>query len=255
MSFDQTLTVDAFDDFIASRIRQERSVLAGTWLGRLRELLQSDPSEVFPGHDLLDHIPALLDEIAEYVRTPADEEIAANSAVVSKARELGILRHQQQASLHQVLREYEILAEVLEAFVVQEADRFTYALDALSGLRVSSRIARSVRALMHTTVETFIEQYTGTIGEQRKRLESYARMVTHEMRTLVGTIVVATGLLDREEVGQDEAHRARVVTTIKRNAERQANLIQQLQRIGLEHAPVDLPNEQRVEISVIARDS
>jgi len=97
MSFDQTLTVDAFDDFIASRIRQERSVLAGTWLGRLRELLQSDPSEVFPGHDLLDHIPALLDEIAEYVRTPADEEIAANSAVVSKARELGILRHQQQA--------------------------------------------------------------------------------------------------------------------------------------------------------------
>jgi hypothetical protein len=61
--------------------------------------------------------------VAAYLRAPAEEEIAANAAVIAKARELGLLRHAQDASVHQLLHEYEILSEILESFVTDETRR------------------------------------------------------------------------------------------------------------------------------------
>ena len=66
-------------------------------------------NDVFASDQLLDHIPSLLDEIAGYLAAPADEAIAANTAVMDKARELGLLRHRQRATAHQLLHEYETL--------------------------------------------------------------------------------------------------------------------------------------------------
>ena len=46
---------------IAGRIAAERFTLAGLWLGRLRDLLTVTANEVFPSHQLLDHIPSLVE--------------------------------------------------------------------------------------------------------------------------------------------------------------------------------------------------
>src|SRR6476469_2973692 len=116
-------TAENFAGIVSHRVEAERQALAGGWLQRLNELLTVDANDVFPSEQLLDHIPILIREIAVYLRAPADDEIAANTIVIEKARELGRLRHDQRASVHQLLREYEILAEILEAFVVQETKR------------------------------------------------------------------------------------------------------------------------------------
>ena len=107
-------TTESYAEILSQRLSMERVELATRWLERLKELLTVEPNEVFPSDRLLDHIPTLIAEIAAYLRAPADEEIAANTAVMDKARELGTLRHAQQASVHQLLREYEILGELLE---------------------------------------------------------------------------------------------------------------------------------------------
>ena len=96
-------------EHFASRLSTDHTVLALVWLERLDDLLDVEKRDVFPTHQLLDHIPALLQEIAAYLRAPADHEIAANTAVMAKAAELGLLRFDQRASVHQVLREYQIL--------------------------------------------------------------------------------------------------------------------------------------------------
>ena len=44
-------------------------------------------------------------------------------SVFERTRELGVLRHQQRASLHQVLREYQLLGGILVRFVQDEAIR------------------------------------------------------------------------------------------------------------------------------------
>src|SRR5687768_14058338 len=91
-------TTDGYAGTLAQLIISERWTLANAWLTRLRDLLTVEPNDVFPSDDLLDHIPSLIAEIAAYLRAPADEEIAANAAVIDKARELGMLRHEQKAS-------------------------------------------------------------------------------------------------------------------------------------------------------------
>src|SRR4051812_30771382 len=116
-------TAEDYASLVSQRVDAQRHALAGDWLRRLNELLTVDANDVFPSEQLLDHIPTLIREIAAYLRAPADEEIAANTVVIEKARELGRLRHEQRASVHQLVREYEILAEILEAFVVDETKR------------------------------------------------------------------------------------------------------------------------------------
>src|SRR5262245_25109195 len=106
-------TTEHYAGVVSARAAAARDALAARWLQRLTAILPVGPNEVFPSTHLLDHIPGLIGEIAAYLRAPAEEEIAANTSVMQKARELGILRHRQQASVHQLLREYEILAEIL----------------------------------------------------------------------------------------------------------------------------------------------
>jgi hypothetical protein len=170
------VSAENYADVVSQRVSAERSVLAARWLNRLNELLLVEPDAVFPSDQLLDHIPTLIAEIAAYVKAPADEEIATNAAVIDKARELGSLRHEQRASVHQLLREYEILGELLEGFVIDETERLALHPTPAECLEVLRRMTRATRTLMRTTVDTFVSQYTTTDpGAKRadQELQSY----------------------------------------------------------------------------------
>lgn len=112
----------AFEIAIAERISRNHSELAARWFARLLDLLPVDARDIFPTDALLDHIPSLIAEIGTYVGDPERHAIAANTLLLDKARELGTLRHRQQASLHQLLREYQLLGEVLTTFVKEEIE-------------------------------------------------------------------------------------------------------------------------------------
>jgi signal transduction histidine kinase len=247
-------TVSAgYAERVAERMAQEAHVLAGDWLARLDALLAVDTNAIFPTTQLLDHVPLLIVHVADYLRAPADLEIAANATVIEKAQELGRLRHEQRASVHQILREYDLLAEILEEFVAAE----TAALDReraspLDGLGIMQRLGHAIRSLMQTTADTFIGEYTATIGHQREKLESFNRMVTHELRNPLGTLRFAADLLARPEVVSDREAHARVLQLIQRNIVRTTELVRSLEHLAFAERPVDAPNQQRVNISYIA---
>jgi hypothetical protein len=88
-------TAEDYAGVMSQRVASESRPLAASWLVRLKEILPLAANEVFASDQLLDHIPLLVVEIAAYLSAPSDNEIAANAAVMAKARELGILRHQQ----------------------------------------------------------------------------------------------------------------------------------------------------------------
>ena len=112
---------------IADRLTAVHAQLALKWLERLASLLPVAPNEVFPSDHLLDHIPSLILEIADHLRTP-EHQIVASTTVMTKAAELALLRLQQQASVHQLLREYELLSEILETFIHPLSGMATFAL-------------------------------------------------------------------------------------------------------------------------------
>ena len=251
------MTVAAAEDYsgiVSHRVAAERHALAADWLRRLHALLSVDANEVFPSQQLLDHIPDLIGEVAGYLRAPAEEEIAANAIVVDKARELGILRFSQQASVHQLMREYEILAEILEAFVVDETERL--------GLRPSSgecfgllrRLTRSSRALMRTTIDTFVSEYTTAIDDRNNRIKAFNQMASHELRSPIGTLVFASAALEREDVRADGDRVSKIAATVRANAHRLSWLVDNLQRVSRLTEPGDGPNEQLIEVSTLAHE-
>lgn len=212
-------------------------MLATRWLERLTDVLRLAPECVFPSDDLLDHIPALLHEIGGYLRAPEDQAIAANTGVIVKARELGRLRYEQKASVHQLLREYDVLAGILETFVTEETAVMADPPSAAACLGIFRRINQAVRSLMQTTVDTFVQEYSGTIARQTSHLESFNRMISHELRTPLATVRFAAELL--ASAGEvDGSSRQRLETMIKRNADRALELVRTIERLTVvEEAP------------------
>ena len=150
---------------IAQRLRDERVKLAGRWLDRVAELVTVSRLDVFPSQDLLDHIPEVIAEIAAYVEGPEDGAVETNRIIIARAAELGVLRHLQHASVHQLLREYRLLAELLETFVAREVAAMAD-VDGRSVAQALRRVAESVRVMQQHTIDTFVANYTQTIEQQ-----------------------------------------------------------------------------------------
>jgi signal transduction histidine kinase len=249
-----TVTTEDYADVVSRRLVAERLTLASRWLTRLNELLVLSPNEVFPSEQLLDHIPMLIGEVATYLRAPADEEIAANAAVIDKARELGSLRHNQRASVHQLLREYEIFGELLEAFVVDETERLGLQPTSTECFEVLRRLTRATRTLMRTTVDTFVSDYTATIQERNERIRSFNRMASHELRSPIGTLMFAAAMLDKDAVRSDAHRLERIASTISANAERLSHLVTNLERLTRLTDSRDVPSEQQVDLRALASE-
>jgi signal transduction histidine kinase len=246
--------LDTYADIVARTLAEERTAIAGQWLVRLNAILDVAVAEVFPSADLLDHIPALVEDIAAYLRAPEDEEIAANAAVIDKARELGMLRYNQKASVHQLLREYEILGEILERFVAAATERLKLTPTPNECFEVVSRLTRAVRTLMRTTVDTFTAQYTAVIDERNDRIDKFNRMASHELRTPIGTLVFAATLLGNREITADTHQLDQVVSVVQNNVERLSWLVQNLQRMARLDQALDTPNHQRVDLEIVASE-
>ena len=248
------VSAENYADVVSQRVSAERSVLAARWLNRLNELLLVEPNAVFPSDQLLDHIPTLIAEIAAYVKAPADEEIATNAAVIDKARELGSLRHEQRASVHQLLREYEILGELLEGFVIDETERLALHPTPAECLEVLRRMTRATRTLMRTTVDTFVSQYTTTIQERNERIKNFNRMASHELRTPIGTLLFASAMLNTDVIQLDSGRVARIASTISSSAERLSRLVTNLERLSRLTDPLDMPSQQEVDLQALAAE-
>ena len=212
-----------FAEAIADRMKAAHAELATRWLDELRELLAIPAHAVFPSASLLDHIPGLIIEIAEAIGSTAEEAIVANTVVTRKAQELGTLRFTQKATVHQLLREYRLLGEVLNGFVTDQVGRQGGGVSPVEVLGVSARLHEAVFVLMQTTVDTFVSRYAATIEQQTQRLEGFNRMVSHELRQPLGAIGSAAALLAMPESTSD-AVRQRCIEIVSTNTRRMATL-------------------------------
>lgn len=242
-----------YSEAIAERIASEHATLAARWFARLNDLLPVGANEVFPSSRLLDHIPSLILDISEYLKTPQDEAIAANTRVVEKARELGMLRHQQRASLHQVLREYQLLGGILLRFVEDESIRLMLTPPPSECIAVITRLHNAVSVLLQETVETFVRLYSETITDQAERLRQFTRMATHEWRQPLAPISTAVSLLRLP--GLTPLQHAHAVDMIARNVGRLAEMTYKLERLARLDGDTDNASLQAVSLGVVAQEA
>jgi len=247
------MVTTGFADIMAERMAADHALLAARWFSRLNDLLPVGANEVFPSDSLLDHIPSLIVDISGYIKAPEVDPIAANTQVVDKARELGTLRHQQRASLHQVLREYQLLGNILLRFVEDESIRLMLTPAPAECMSVVARIHGAVSVLLQETVETFVALYTETITEQSERLRQFTRMATHEWRQPLAPVATAVSLLRMPNV--TPAVRDQAVELIGRNVRNLVEMTYKLERVARLDGDADSPSLQSVSVTVVAGEA
>jgi signal transduction histidine kinase len=246
------VTAAGFGDLIAERMSTEHVAISRRWLERLQGFLPVGANDVFPTDRLLDHVPALIQEVAAYIGAPEEEAVMANTSIITKAKELGELRHSQRASVHQLLAEYRLLAGILTNFVQEELERYATSPAASEAAEVLRRLNDAIWILMQTTVNTFVSEYTRTIANHAARLEGFNRMVSHELRQPLGAMMYAVPLL--KAIGSDDPERhEHLLDVVERNALKLMQLMEQLEALSrLRTRQSDAPDVQQTDVAAVA---
>jgi signal transduction histidine kinase len=246
--------VTDFRSAIAVRIEESQQSLALRWLEELKRIVPVEENEIFPGDPPLGQIPALIQEVAAFLRAPAEEAIASNAILMNGATDLGHLRYAQHASVHQVLREYRALRTAVAQFIKDESCRLqlTPTVDELVDL--IDRLETVIDVLLQTTVETFVSEYTDTITQHTTRLEGFNRMVTHELRQPLGVFQFAVKLLNAEATWTDRAKREQILSTAERNAARMNETLAKLVALSRSGEGPHSALVQRVDLTAMMDD-
>jgi signal transduction histidine kinase len=240
-----------FRTAIADRLDVSHELLASRWLEELKRVVPVAETDIFPGDALLGQIPALIHELAAFLRAPAEEAIAANAVVTARATELGRLRHAQQASVHQVLREYRVLRTAVAQFITEEGRRLQLKPSIDELVELMDRFETAIDVLLQTTVDTFVAAYTETITRHTTQLEGFNRMITHELRQPLGIFQFAIKLLGAEETWRDRAKRDQILATAERNVTRMNETLGKLVALARSGKETESALVQRMELAAM----
>lgn len=212
---------------LAREIRDAREELTVRWLDRIVSRVAIEPNRVFPTDELLDHVPLLMVGIADYLEDPV-QEITADVPVVAKAIELGELRYLQGFDAHEILKEYEILGGVLFSFLARSVDAMEEPCTRSELLACSHRLFRAVSIIQQHTTMHYLHLTSDQVRERENRLRSFNRMVSHELKNRIGTVIGAAQMLQEEWVGANPEKRARFAGIVVQNAEAMQGILQNL---------------------------
>jgi signal transduction histidine kinase len=228
---------------LAERLREARDDLTRRWLDRISARVTLDPNRIFPTEDLLDHMPLLVDGIADYMEDPADE-ISAETSVVAKAAELGELRLSQGFSASEILKEYEILGGVLFSFLIRTVETVEEECTRGELLACGQRLFRAIAVIQQITTGHYLRKSDVHVKEREERLRSFNRMVTHELKNGLTAVRGAVSLLEEPFVDEDPAQRQRFVEVISRAAGSMQGVLEDL--LSLSRTDGDTRQQQNV---------
>ena len=200
---------------LAERLRDAKIELVRRWLDRITARVTTNPAHIFPSDELLNHVPLLIEGIADFVEGKAldpDLEIP----VAGKARELGALRHAQGFDAYEILKEHELLAGILFNYLGEIADDVKVPATRRDLARCWHRVSQAVEIIRQTTMMHFLHLSAERVREREERLRRFNRMVSHELKNHVGAIKGAAVLL--REPWLDDEQRVRFQVMIADNA-------------------------------------
>lgn len=206
---------------LAQRLRLERLELTTQWLERITDRVSLDPNRVFPTDELLDHVPLLIDGVADYVDNPA-AEIGVDMPVVAKAMELGALRHKQGFDAYEILKEYEFLGGILFTFFAHTVQDITEPCEKSELMACGFRLYRAVTIIQQATMSHFLLLADKNVAEREERLRGVNRVISHEIKNRIGAVLGASSILS--EIPDISAEkRAELLDIIGRNAREMQN--------------------------------
>jgi signal transduction histidine kinase len=184
---------------LARRMREARTDLTARWLARISDRVNLAPGRIFPTDDLLDHMPLLIDGIADSIAEPA-HVVRGESAVVDRARELGALRHAQGFDEYEILKEFEIFGGILFTFFARTVDDISEPCTKGELAVCCHRLFQAIAVIEQTTAARFHQLMRARVAEREQRLRLFNRALSHELRNQIGAALGAGEILAATEV-------------------------------------------------------
>lgn len=199
---------------LAQHLRDSRSEIVGRWLERISARVSIAPGKIFPSEELLNHVPVLLEGLADYLDHP-EAELHGDATVLAKSMELGALRHEQGFNAYEILKEHEILGRIIDNSLSEFVVRENIASSPPAVIYCWRRVAEALESIRQAAATHFLRLWTERVNEREERLRRFNRMVSHELKNRVGAIRGAVSLL--EEPWLDATGRERFQHMIREN--------------------------------------
>lgn len=212
---------------ISAALASRSEELARGWIEAMEASLGAQPRRVFPSEDLLDHMPSVVRWV---VRAPG-EAVALPVEVTAALQRLVRLRREQHALLEELLMELGQLEDLLFDTLQEEVmAREASSADALT-------MARSMAARV-TGLLTVVAGIHGELAEdvrrgERRKLDDFTRMVSHEMRTPIGAAFTAARALEDMGEGLPPEERERLLAVVGRGLTRATHLLESVMSLTL----------------------
>lgn len=188
---------------LARLIRQEKEGLLKRWRDHVRQLPSAAHLDI---PTLNDHIPALLDELADALEQPSEHTIA-ETLKDGTPPEHGIQRFEDGFDITEVVSEYNILRGSVHD-LAQE-----------NGLSLEGKpfhiLNRVLDEAIGLAVKTHAEQQALAVKQRR---QEYLAFVAHDLRNPLTAISLAASVLEmtlQEQTGNAES--AQMIKTLHRN--------------------------------------
>jgi two-component system phosphate regulon sensor histidine kinase PhoR len=214
---------------LAGLIRRERDSLLAAWRQEVRQLPVAHTLDV---PTLNNHIPDLLEELADELEAHVDEsmvgELKKNSVVH------GLDRLRLGFDVEEVVAEYNALRGVIQDLIERH------------DLRLGGPVNRTINRVIDMSIGLAVKTYAAQKAlEIQQRREEHLAFVAHDLRSPLSAIAMAAQLLERAvpDVVKDE-RAAALLETVHRNVGRLNSLVV---KVVQEEANLQAKVNKRVE--------
>jgi signal transduction histidine kinase len=214
---------------LSDKLRAAKQELVTQWLDRISARVAISSKRVFPTHALLNHVPLLIEGIAAYLKRP-ERDIDSKAPVVAKAMELGALRHAQGFDAYELLKEYEMLGEIIFDFLAETAEGIQEDIPRRDFLACWQRVFQAIELIRQATMSHFLRLSAAQINERENRLRKFNRTVAHELKNNVNAIANASSMM--AESWTDEAERSQFEMIVAKNAESLKRVLENLESLS-----------------------
>ena len=196
----------------AGAIRRDRERLLKEWRDAVRRLPSAKDLDL---PSLNDHIPALLDELADALLEGHTQSILTLSLVDKSPQVHGVQRLRAGFDISEVVAEYNILREILNGVAAREGIEM-----AGDASRILNRVVDRAIAV---AVDTYVKEKTLQIQQRR---EEYLSFVMHDLRTPLAAVHGAERVLDSCIPADAKTERVqRMLGLMRRNMDRMTALL------------------------------
>ncbi len=221
---------------LVALIRQQRDALLSCWRQQVKQLPSARNLDT---PTLNDHIPQLLDELADALKSRSDRTIPEALAKGSPPVH-GLVRFREGYDIEEVVAEYNILRGCVHDLAKNH------------GLSLEGESLHLMNDVLDRAIGLAVQTYaTERALELQKRREEYLAFVAHDLRTPLNAVAVAaSGLQETFRDGNAREDTEWMLKSLRRNTQQLQRLVEKIiventnlcteSRIKLERREFDL---------------